>query len=75
MSKAEARPAEVPCDKCGASTYFEERQTKRACFKCGEVLDRSSQGARGLESSKEAAEAKFGSVKIGGFRPTSMFGW
>ena len=55
-SKAEdlSRPAEVPCAKCGASTYFQEGEARRRCFKCGEPLDRSGVGARGLESSKES---------------------
>ena len=52
-SKADelSRPAEVPCHKCSATTYFQEREATRKCYRCGEPLDRFAQGARGLESS------------------------
>ena len=75
-SKAEdvSRPAEVPCAKCGASTYFQEGETKRKCFKCGQPLDRSGQGARGLESSKEAKESKQGGSWGGGKSWASQYG-
>ena len=54
-SKADelSRPAEVPCHKCSATTYFQEREATRKCYRCGEPLDRFAQGARGLESSAE----------------------